>query len=79
MSAMSNETTLTIVGNLTADPELRYAPSGIAVANMTVASTPATTTARPGNGPTAKPCSCGSPPGANSPNTPPNPCRAATG
>jgi single-strand DNA-binding protein len=40
MSTMSNETTLTIVGNLTADPELRYAPSGIAVANLTVASTP---------------------------------------
>ncbi|MQA13478.1 MAG: single-stranded DNA-binding protein [Pseudonocardiaceae bacterium] len=37
---MSNETTLTIVGNLTATPELRFAPSGIAVANMTVAATP---------------------------------------
>lgn len=37
---MSNETTLTIVGNLTAAPELRYTPSGVAVANMTVASTP---------------------------------------
>lgn len=39
---MSNETTLTIVGNLTADPELRFTPSGVAVANMTVASTPRT-------------------------------------
>ncbi len=37
---MSNETTLAIVGNLTGTPELRYTPSGIAVANMTVASTP---------------------------------------
>lgn len=37
---MSNETMLTIVGNLSADPELRYAPSGIAAANLTVASTP---------------------------------------
>lgn len=35
-----NETTLTIVGNLTADPELRFTPSGAAVANFTVASTP---------------------------------------
>ncbi len=31
--------TVTIVGNLTADPELRFTPSGAAVANFTVAST----------------------------------------
>ncbi len=37
---MSGETTLTIVGNLTADPELRFTPSGVAVASFTVASTP---------------------------------------
>ncbi|TDQ00614.1 single-stranded DNA-binding protein [Labedaea rhizosphaerae] len=37
---MSGEPTTTIVGNLTADPELRYTPSGSAVANFTVASTP---------------------------------------
>lgn len=35
-----NETTLTIAGNLAADPELRFTPSGTAVANFTVASTP---------------------------------------
>jgi single-strand DNA-binding protein len=35
-----NETTLTITGNLTADPELRFTPSGAAVCNFTVASTP---------------------------------------
>ncbi|MGL3149034.1 single-stranded DNA-binding protein [Microbacterium sp. A82] len=35
-----NETTLTIVGNLTADPELRYTQSGAAVASFTIASTP---------------------------------------
>ena len=29
--------TITLVGNLTADPELRYTPAGIAVANFTVA------------------------------------------
>lgn len=37
---MSGETNITIVGNLTADPELRFTPSGAAVANFTVASTP---------------------------------------
>lgn len=33
-----NETTLTLTGSLTADPELRFTPSGLAVANFTVAS-----------------------------------------
>ncbi len=37
---MSGETILTVVGNLTGDPELRFTPSGVAVANFTVASTP---------------------------------------
>jgi single-strand DNA-binding protein len=36
----AGDTTITIVGNLTADPELRFTPSGAAVANFTVASTP---------------------------------------
>jgi single-strand DNA-binding protein len=40
--AMAGETTITLVGNLTADPELRFTPSGAAVANFTVASTPRT-------------------------------------
>lgn len=39
---MADETTITVVGNLTADPELRFIPSGVAVANFTVASTPRT-------------------------------------
>src|ERR671917_39373 len=34
-----NETTCTLTGNLTADPELRFTPSGAAVANFTVAAT----------------------------------------
>lgn len=34
------DTIITVVGNLTADPELRFTPSGSAVANFTVASTP---------------------------------------
>jgi len=37
---MAGDTLITIVGNLTADPELRYTPQGIAVANFTIASTP---------------------------------------
>lgn len=37
---MAGETTITVIGNLTADPELRYTPAGAAVANFTVASTP---------------------------------------
>src|SRR4051794_16756188 len=37
---MAGETTITVVGNLTDDPELRFTPSGAAVANFTVASTP---------------------------------------
>lgn len=39
---MAGETTLTIVGNLTADPELRFTGTGTAVADFTVASTPRT-------------------------------------
>jgi single-strand DNA-binding protein len=39
---MSGETTITVIGNLTTDPELRFTPSGSAVANFTVASTPRT-------------------------------------
>ena len=39
---MAGETIITVIGNLTADPELRFTPSGAAVANFTVASTPRT-------------------------------------
>ena len=39
---MANEPVLTLVGNLTADPELRFTGNGAAVANFTVASTPRT-------------------------------------
>ncbi|WP_298323416.1 single-stranded DNA-binding protein [Haloactinopolyspora sp.] len=39
---MAGETVITIVGNLTDDPELRFTPSGAAVANFTIASTPRT-------------------------------------
>jgi single-strand DNA-binding protein len=39
---MAGETTITVVGNLTDDPELRFTPSGAAVAKFRVASTPRT-------------------------------------
>ena len=39
---MAGDTIITVVGNLTADPELRYTQSGLAVANFTIASTPRT-------------------------------------
>jgi len=37
---VAGDTVITVIGNLTADPELRFTPSGAAVANFTVASTP---------------------------------------
>ncbi|MBH0778793.1 single-stranded DNA-binding protein [Nocardia bovistercoris] len=37
---MSGDTIITVIGNLTADPELKFTPAGVAVANFTVASTP---------------------------------------
>lgn len=39
---MAGETVITVIGNLTNDPELRFTPSGAAVANFTIASTPRT-------------------------------------
>ncbi|HSK39500.1 MAG TPA: single-stranded DNA-binding protein [Arenibaculum sp.] len=39
---MAGETIITVIGNLTGDPELRFTPSGAAVANFTIASTPRT-------------------------------------
>jgi single-strand DNA-binding protein len=40
--ALNGDTYITVVGNLTGDPELRFTPSGAAVANFTIASTPRT-------------------------------------
>src|SRR6266540_2702209 len=37
---MAGDTTITVIGNLTDDPELRFTPSGAAVAKFRVASTP---------------------------------------
>lgn len=37
---MAGDTVITVIGNLTGDPELRFTPSGAPVANFTIASTP---------------------------------------
>jgi single-strand DNA-binding protein len=37
---MAGDTVITVIGNLTSDPELRFTPSGAAVADFTIASTP---------------------------------------
>ena len=42
MCVVAGETKITIVGNVTADPDLKYTSSGIAILNFTVASTPRT-------------------------------------
>lgn len=39
---MAGETLITVIGNLVGDPEIRFTPSGSAVANFTIASTPRT-------------------------------------
>ncbi|MGY1780706.1 single-stranded DNA-binding protein [Geodermatophilus sp. SYSU D01036] len=39
---MAGDTVITVIGNLTSDPELRFTPSGAAVADFTIASTPRT-------------------------------------
>jgi single-strand DNA-binding protein len=39
---MAGDTVITVIGNLTSDPELRWTPSGAAVASFTIASTPRT-------------------------------------
>ena len=39
---MAGDTVITVIGNMVADPELRFTPAGAAVANFTVASTPRT-------------------------------------
>lgn len=39
---MAGETPITVIGNLTADPEMRFSSNGTQVANFTVASTPRT-------------------------------------
>ena len=58
---MAGETIITIVGNLTADPEIRTTGSGASVASFTIASTPRTCSK------TVRLCSCAAPLGVTSP------------
>ena len=53
----AGDTQITIVGNLVSDPELRYTPTGQAVANFRVASTPRFLDRTPTSGRTATACS----------------------
>jgi single-stranded DNA-binding protein len=69
---------VTLVGNLTADPELRYTPSGLQVANLRIAVTPAPAR-RTAAGPKGRPASTPSPPGATRPPTPLRPSPRAPG
>ena len=70
---MANETITTVVGNLTADPELRFTPS--ARSSPTSPSPPRRecSTGSPGSGATGTPCSCDAPSGATPPSTSPSP------
>jgi single-stranded DNA-binding protein len=69
---MSNETTLTVCGNLVADPDLRYTPTGQPVASFRVAATPRYYDQATKTGKTATPCSWPARRGGSSPKTPPN-------
>ena len=69
---MAGDTVITVIGNLTADPELRFTPSGAAVANFTVASTPRTFDRQCRSGRTARRCSCAATSGARRPRTSPS-------
>jgi single-stranded DNA-binding protein len=61
------DTFVSLVGNLTDNPEVTFTPNGAAVCNFRLAVTPASSRATPG--PTGRPRSSGSPPGGNSPST----------
>jgi len=62
---MAGDTIITVVGNLTADPELRYTQNGIAVANFTIASTPRSLDRASGEWKDGEACSCVQACGAN--------------
>lgn len=66
---MAGETTITVVGNLTADPELRYTQNGVAVANFTIASTPRTYDRQSGEWKDGEALFCAPVSGVSSPST----------
>jgi single-stranded DNA-binding protein len=69
---MSETERVTLIGNLTADPELRSTPTGLEVANLRLAVTPAPGR-RTAAGVKARPASTPSPSGATRRPTPPRP------
>ena len=69
---MSETERVTLVGNLTADPELRYTPTGLEVANLRLAVTPRTRQ-EDGSWAQGRPASTPSSSGATRPPTPPRP------
>jgi single-stranded DNA-binding protein len=75
---MSEIERVTLVGNLTADPELRFTPSGLQVANLRLAVTPRTRQ-EDGSWTQGRPASTPSPSGATKPATRPRPSARARG
>lgn len=77
---MAGETVITVIGNLTADPELRFTPAGAAVANFTIASTPRTFDRQSNEWKDGKPCSyvlaCGVRPRRTLPKRSPRGCES---
>ncbi|MDT7741928.1 MAG: single-strand DNA-binding protein [Actinomycetota bacterium] len=78
---MAGDTVITIIGNLTADPELRFTSAGVPVANFTVASTPRFLDGQSNEwkGRTARRCSCGARCGGRPLRTSRRPSRRAPG
>ena len=76
---MAGETVITVVGNLTDDPELRFTPSGAAVAKFRIASTPRTLDRQSGEWKEASHCSLRATSGVTPPSTSPSRCSVALG
>jgi hypothetical protein len=74
---MATDNTVTLIGNLTDDPDLRFTANGAAVANFRWPSPPASAKATPG--PMGRPASSASPAGGSSPSTSPRPSARAPG
>jgi single-stranded DNA-binding protein len=75
----AGDTQITIAGNLVDDPELRYTPTGQAVAKFRVASTPGSVTTPAASGRTATVSSSPATSGARRPRTWPRACSGACG
>jgi hypothetical protein len=76
---MVTDNTVTLIGNLTDDPELRFTANGAAVAKFRLAVTPPAASARATSGPTGRPASSASPAGGSWRRTSPRPSARAPG